>query len=117
MAARQRYTDLIPAGYDYSLGKLHEGIARDYPLAGMNLDTIKRAHADINQALIAQYGSLQSAPGGDSALQIIYILDRFTLWVKQHGLAGNDDAYVFLTALEAQGKELFEVLRELDDTK
>ena len=116
MATQQRFTALIPNTYDYALGKLHKGIACDYPLAGMNLGAIKDTHASINQALIARYGSLRSAPGGDSAFQITYILDRFTHWVSQHCLAGNEDAYVFLTALEAHGKALFEVLHELDET-
>ena len=117
MAARQSLISLIPNTYTYSLGKLHEGIARDYPLADMNLNTLKQTHAAINQELIARYGSLQAAPGGDSALQIVYILDRFTLWLKQRDLAGNDDAYVFLTALEKHGDDLFDVLRELDEAK
>ena len=116
MAARQSLIALIPNTYNYALGKLHEGIARDYPLAGMNLDTLKDTHEAINRELIAHYGSLLSAPGGDSANQIRYILDRFTSWLNQSSLAGNDDAYVFLTALEKHSDDLFEVLRELDES-
>jgi hypothetical protein len=115
MAHTIRFSDLIPANYNYELGKLYEGIARDYPLASMNLNLLKQAHADIQAALIARYGSLRAAPGDDVTSSIIYLLDRFTLWVNQKRLAGNEDAYVFHHSLDCRSQELFELLRELDN--
>jgi hypothetical protein len=108
------FQSLIPNDYNYALGKLYEGIARDYPLARMNFDRIKDAHGEIQQELIARYGSLQAAPGSDVVNSIRYILDRFTGWFNQNNVAGNEDAYVFRDALDFHSQELFEMLKEMD---
>jgi hypothetical protein len=111
------FQSLVPNDYNYALGKLYEGIARDYPLARMNFDRIKETHAKIQHELAARYGSIQAAPGSELVNSINYILDRFTGWFNQKNVAGNEDAYVFRDALDFHSQELFEVLKELDAKK
>ena len=109
------YLNLIPNDYHYALGKLYDGIARDYPQARMNFDRILKAHENIQAALTARYGSIQEAPGSDVIHSIRYILSRFGGWFNQNALAGNEDAYVFLNALRFHSLELFVILKELDE--
>lgn len=108
--------DLVPDGFSYSISKIYEGVYSNYPLAQMNFDSVKETFEEIKNRIDERYGSYEELSGVKVVVdKINYVLQRLESWFNSKGIYENNDAEIFVDALNDRFKELFKMIDEIDE--